>query len=177
MTDTQRAKAMLPNMPTEVFDIWIAPLVASAGWPFYTPNDLNIAGSWSQYLRRKTVEQINNLVWRRRQVPCDLRAFQPDTREIIKLVILAYAHGNKAALAKVGRVKNGRGGESFLRSYRFIERTGRLYTDVVLLEYPNGFQIADGAHRIGFVLRQKSTALFPDLGGGNLTVAHWCLML
>lgn len=144
-TPTLRAREMLADMPDKVFELWIEPLIKLDGWPFWTAKDLNFSGVWSQYLLRHSVETFNNLVWERKQIPCRLASFNPDSRKIIKWIIHAHVHG---LLTPGTKIKKGRGKDSFLRSRQFIQRTARLHTPVVLWKQLNGYQIMDGNHRI-----------------------------
>jgi hypothetical protein len=40
--EIERAKSFFPTMPSEVFDLWICPLIDSDGWPFSSVNALYV---------------------------------------------------------------------------------------------------------------------------------------
>jgi len=147
-------------MPDEVFEIWIAPLVASSGWPFTLTDNPDDWGYWSQYFGGQSVEAVNQRAWKRQYLPLELGLFHPGARNIIKLVLLAYTHRDTAALAKVKEVKGGKGEDSFLRSREFIKRTGRLYAPVILREDWEGYRIVDGYHRIAACFSLNLPATF-----------------
>ncbi len=145
MSSVQRAKAMLPDMPGEVFAIWIEPLVIADGWPFFSSALPAFSGAWSQYFVGEPVQTFNDLLWERKQIPLSFASFEPHSRSIIKWVIETHVHGR---LTPVAKVKKGQGGKSFLRSRQFIQRTGRVHTPVVLWKQFGGYKIMDGNHRV-----------------------------
>ena len=144
MDATARARAMFPLMPAEVFDAWLAPLIVSDGWPFIT-EFCPPSGLWSQYLDGHSIQSIQRLGWQRQQLPACFTLFRPSARDIIKWIIAQHVHGHATPVA---RIKEGKGVESFFRSWQFVERTGGLHTPVVLIQQPDGYQIMDGNHRV-----------------------------
>lgn len=136
---------MLPDLPEEVFKLWIEPLVAADGWPFHSDSFGKPWGVWSQYFVGEPVKTFNQLRWERQQIVLDFASFEPHSRNIIKWVIGAHVHGQ---LTPVTQIKKGRGKESFLISRKFIQRAGRVHTPVVLWKQSGGYKIMDGNHRV-----------------------------
>ena len=56
-------KDLFPNMPQEVFDLWIAPYIPSKGWPFVTGAE-EIPSIWKAFFRFKPLIYWRSLHWK-----------------------------------------------------------------------------------------------------------------
>ena len=163
MFEIARAKGMLPAMPDEVFDEWLAPLIKSDGWPFFTEFSIP-TGVWSQYLDGHSIQSIKRLNWKRGQIIRNFYSFCQESRNIIRWIIDQHLHG---VATPVARIKNGKGGESFFRSREFIERTGRLYAPVILIKETFGYKVMDGNHRVAALFAVRRNILAFDVWTGE----------
>ena len=134
---------MFPDMPAEVFDAWLAPLIKSDGWPFFSEFSF-ASGLWAQYFDGHSIQSIKRLTWKRDKPICSIHSFSPDSKSIVRAIINTHVYGAETIYA---HIKNGHGRESFLRSRDFIQRTGRIYAPMILIKDLFGFQIIDGHHR------------------------------
>jgi len=161
MTLLKQAQALFPNMPKEVFDLWLAPLIASDGWPFTSIFSSTFGTIWYRYFEGHPLKFFHDLLWYRENIPCFFSSFHPSSRYVIQLLIDTHLK-NIPTIAT--QVKGGKGRESFLGSLKFIQRTGRFYTPVVLITYDGLYQLMDGNHRIA--------ALF-SLGVNGFPIDAW----
>ena len=145
MTPLEQARSMFPKMPQEVFDLWLRPLIELDGWPFTSIYADTYGTVWFQYFVLEPIEMVAELSWERKMLPFSLRLFNPGSKTTIDWIISAHMSGIKTPVAEL---KNGKAGESFFRSRKFIEDTGRVHTPVVVWEDLGDFQILDGNHRI-----------------------------
>lgn len=160
-TQLEAAKSMFPNMPDEVFDLWLAPLIESDGWPFNSLSSPTRGTIWYRYFEGHSLYVINNLFWEYKLIPCLLNRFHPNSVNVLALLAYDYTHNLSALTAEL---KDGKGRESFTRSQKFIKRTGRIHTPVVFIVDSGLYQIMDGNHRIA--------ALF-SIGLNGLTIEAW----
>lgn len=63
MNDMERARAMFPLMPDEVFDAWLAPLIMAEGWPFTTKGKYDVLGNWPRYLLKIPPAKWASFTW------------------------------------------------------------------------------------------------------------------
>lgn len=145
MTPLEHAQSMFPKMPPEVFDLWLRPFIEADGWPFSSINDDTKGTIWDQYFVGESIGMVAQLSWERKMLPLSISLFNPESEITINWIIEAHIYGVETPVAKI---KNGKAGESFFRSRKFIECAGRVHTPVVVRESSDDFQILDGNHRI-----------------------------
>ncbi len=106
---------MFPDMPAEVFDAWLAPLIKLDGWPFLS--EFSFAGGlWAQYLGGHSIQSIKGLAWKRDKPICSIHSFTPGSHKIINWIINEHVH---CQTTPITNVKNGKGAESFFMSRNF----------------------------------------------------------
>lgn len=145
MTPLEHAQSMFPKMPQDVFDLWLRPFIEEDGWPFSSINDDTKGTDWFQYFVGESIGMVAQLSWERKMLPLSISLFNPESVIMINEIIEAHMCGVEKPVAKI---KNGKAGESFFRSRKFIEHKGRVYAPVVVRESSDDFQILDGNHRI-----------------------------
>jgi hypothetical protein len=148
-------------MPEEVFNLWLAPLIASDGWAFTSIFSSTYGTIWYRYFEGQSIEFFHNLFWHRKNIPCSFRSFHPSSRYVIELLINTHLKNIPTIAAQV---KGGKGKEIFFGLRQFIKRTGRLPAPVILVWQSGGYHIMDGNHRI--------SALF-SLGIQDLLIDAW----
>lgn len=57
------ARAMFPLMPAEVFEAWLAPLIAAQGWPFTNVDDSILVDDWSRILIERPLTEWASFEW------------------------------------------------------------------------------------------------------------------
>lgn len=141
------ARTLLSSMPDDVFNIYIAPLIESHGWPFNIHGaiiDPVEAKRWHQMFDLQSVEAIRQLSWERHALSFSLGLFHPRSQRVITMLI--EHHGNYAFHAGIANVANSR--IKLFRARDYIARTGQLPAPVILQNDWEGLRILDGNHRI-----------------------------
>jgi hypothetical protein len=145
MTDTDRAKAMLPDMPDEVFDLWIRHCVSKSGWPYDSIHDTGDE-YWKGYFLGRPLAVIRNLEWEKTSIQFRLSMLERPTQEMLhKMKLLDH---DKLPPACVGAMVPA---DSILRyesAKAFIKEEQKIPGFLVLLRTSHGFQIFDGWHRL-----------------------------
>ena len=92
MTDIDRAKAMLPSIPDEAFDLWIRHCVTKTGWPYQQVTDLGDE-YWQGYFHGIPLAAIQRLRWDYHQrLPFSMSLIEPEARIMIHKMVLLHAH-------------------------------------------------------------------------------------
>ena len=166
---------MFPSMPDSVFNIWLAPHIATGGWPFQSVKQSTINTGWHRLLDGISLESIASRVWARQAIPCSLDPFTNSAIQTILGICAAHIPGwpntipglSPNQVFKVITIfrglKSGRAFDSFQRSRAYVDSHKKLHTPAVLLQEPCGLKIMDGNHRIAAIF-SLSTAdtLFID---------------
>ena len=145
MTDIDRAKAMLPSMPDEAFDLWIRHCVSKTGWPYQQVTDLGDE-YWQGYFLDIPLLSIQSLQWDRRIIPFDIRLFENATGVMVQKMVLLHAHNFNPGVM-VPADSKGR----FDSAVSYFKEHAEIPSSIVLLSTPHGFKIFDGWHRIAAV--------------------------
>lgn len=159
--DTQVARSLLPDMPDEVFDIYIEPLIQAHGWPFTFLEEVPTspeASRWFQMFDRQSLKTISDLSWERHTTRFSFTAFHPRSQDVITAIIEHHSNIRfHAAIANVADTRN-----KFLRARDYIARTGTMPVPVILQQDPLGLglRILDGNHRLA------AMASFPNAEAG-----------
>ena len=145
MTPLEHAQSMFQKMPPEVFDLWLRPFIEADGWPFSSIYADTRDTAWREYFVGESIGMVAQLTWERKRLPLSISLFNPESVIMINDIIEAHMRDVNKPIAKI---KNGKARESFFRSRKFIECTGRVHTPVVVRGELGDFEILDGNHRI-----------------------------
>jgi hypothetical protein len=159
--DLLRATSMLSELPAEVGESFLAPLIKDVGWPFKTIEDDFGGTDWDRIMYPFSLRQFSELRWRRKSFFLDKHFLCPVSRADIGLVI---RNQTEDVWAEIGRDS-----EPSRRSTAWhkasILSAGSLCAPVTLALAPEGIKILDGNHRIAALL---------DLGvQGSIYVNAW----
>jgi len=145
MTEIDRAKAMLPDMPNEAFDLWIRHCVSKSGWPY---NKITDAGDeyWQGYFHGIPLETIQRLHWDHKNLPFSMSLIEPEARIMVNKMVLLHAQNFDPGV----RVPTGSKGR-FESAVSYIKEHGKIPSSIVLLSTPHGFKIFDGWHRLAAI--------------------------
>jgi len=142
--NTQVARKLLANMPDEVFGIYIVPLIQLHGWPFESLDTQSPdTALWMLMFDNQSVKMINQLSWKRYEMPFSLAVFHPRAQRTIFGLLDEHIRGIPTPYANVINTK-----ARFRSCREFIARTGRMPVPVVLQQDPMGLRILDGNHRL-----------------------------
>lgn len=139
---------MFPNMPDDVFNLFMVPFVQSDGWPF-----LNILNStegtiWWKYLGGLSLHQFRQLRWYRSSILLYEYILHPVSNCDVEILIRNHVKGIKTpSVRNVERSK-----ERFRWHVQFIERARCLCAPVIMVITNDGFRILDGVHRISALI-------------------------
>lgn len=160
MNPKEQAQVMFPNMPDPVFDIWLAPLIETGGWPFTFLKQSTANTGWHRLLDGVSLESIARRVWTRHVIPCSLDAFDHMAIQTILGICAAHIPDWPAIIPNLSPdqvrnllsilrgLKGGQASASFKRSRSYVYEHGKLHTPAVLLQEPSGLKIMDGNHRL-----------------------------
>ncbi len=137
-------KAMLPNLPNEVFDMFITQINDTDSSPF----DSMLGGRWFYYFGELTIEAFNQLRWIRTTLSFKEAIFHPTSgSDIDRLVHYCKLEGKPIARA----LYPGYPPDSPARLAgikEVIMNTGRLPAPIVAIRTDNGIRVLDGCHRL-----------------------------
>jgi hypothetical protein len=140
--NAQIARQLLTNMPDEVFNLYIEPLIKLHGWPFHSV-DSPTFGLWFQMFDHHSLKTISELIWERQEITFSLRIFHRTSQDRIVGIVNTHVHGMNTPFANVINAK-----ARFDRCRTYIARTGRMPVPVVLMRDFGGLRILDGNHRL-----------------------------
>jgi hypothetical protein len=141
----EKAKSMFPNMPDEVFNLWLAPLIESDGWPFTSVYSSTRNTVWFQYFHSFPLQMVSDLLWYKSRILCPPKTLHKDSFDTLILLIDKYVMGNPTI---VTNFKKGKGKYIFDSLCAFIKRTGGIPTSVILIFHQGKYAIVDGNHRM-----------------------------
>lgn len=147
---------MLPNIPNEVFETWLEPLIKEHGWNFNSIEDSTIDTFWYHNLGHDmTLKKLSDAVWQKGQIPINLFTPKEICTETLQNMIWDFQNSSTATSPRT--TITSRLFERVCFQASAIETTGRLYSPIVLTNTPLGFQILDGYHRLCaiFILQKK----------------------
>lgn len=144
-------------MPKEVFQIWLVPLISDVGWPFTQITDYTFGTPWERFFDGFTLQKIRDFSWQRHNISRSLCVFHPTYQKTIYGIATTHIYKRQTIWTNF---KNGKASESFFRSRRFIQDTGRFHTPAILAHDSQGYKIMDGNHRIAAAFSLNLTNSF-----------------
>ena len=87
---------MLPNIPNEIFDIWLSDLIMEYGWPFESTFD-TLTGGWVEHLADLTLEILANFTWDKKSFTLNTLTLKPLNLIVIKRMISQSINSLQAA--------------------------------------------------------------------------------
>jgi hypothetical protein len=162
MKPIEQAKSMFPNMPDELFNIFLSPFITDIGWPFLTVYDSIDGTDWYRLLSGLTLKQFSNLTWDRRVIFLNKSILHPLTQGDIDSCIFSCTYNTS-------RLDGGNPPEatrSVISGYKErIVATGCISTPIVAIFSEGVIRILDGIHR--------TTALFSISSHDKILVEAW----
>ena len=142
---------MLSNMPAEVFDCFIAPIVGDIGWPFRAPDDpvRLLSAEWLRILHPITLAGLCSAEWRKIELFAHEQLFCEESRADIRAVIRNKSEDVWACLGRDSEPCRA----SLLHHERVAVTARRFDSPVTLFALgDNTFKVLDGNHRIAALL-------------------------
>jgi len=155
----KRAKKMLPNVPEEVFEIWLSADIKHYGWQFKKLTDSFQNTPWERVFGREgTLEGLANLIWNREHLPLDITIFEPATQ--ITLGMFLDKSRNEDGTLGDGYFKSS--GSRLRFHFEHIEGTERFCAPIVVIRTFKGLSLFDGYHRMTSALLLNKTDFIMD---------------
>jgi hypothetical protein len=144
MTPIERAKAMLPNMPDEVFKLFIAEMFIDTPWPFSNIDQSLIGTKWYYYFGGLSLRQFSNLRWKIYNFMLDKNILHPDSYGDAARLIKEHVLGIETPIRNVRKTK-----ERFFGLVKYIERTKKFPAPIITIRTEfNNLRVLDGSHRL-----------------------------
>lgn len=153
------ARAIFKNMPDEVFELYIAPLIQDLGW-HYTAATAIVSKGWYEAFDNSQLNAIVELQWERLDTYFSSLTFHPNSADRLNWILQAHIDGR---VTPCSNVKNGK--QRLESSLAYIRRSRRLPNPVVFMKSYQGFRILDGNHRLAAALEVSRTI--------NTRVPYW----
>ena len=160
--DTLRAKRLLPNMPEELFRLYMEPMIIQHGWPFYSLESPTTM-PWSQLFDCHDIRTISELFWQRHEFPFSIRVFHRYSQRQIKGLVATHVFGDTNEYSSLPNTK-----ARFIQAQSYLGESGRMPVPVVLMKDANTqtideLRILDGNHRLAAMASlPNSTACIVD---------------
>lgn len=144
MTPIKITRAMLPNLPEEIYEMFVVP-----------QNDapLNIfdsqpQGRWFFHFGGSSVEEFGQLRWRKTVLTFEKDILHPDSYSDIKILVSYYSINNSGLANAIfpGNPTDSR--ERLAWHKEVIINTGRLCAPIVCIRAGETIRILDGTHRL-----------------------------
>jgi len=138
MLPLKMTRDMLPNLPDEIFEMFIVPQNEA---PLNIFDD-HPQGRWFVHFGGFSLEEFNKLRWSRTELLLNKEILHPDTYGDIETIIkhikgFAFSPGIPADSA-----------ERVVWQSNVIKETGRLCAPVVCIRTNEGLKLLDGSHRV-----------------------------
>lgn len=145
MTDLEKAKSMLSNMPDEVFDAWLLPIIRDHNsWPYFDIFSPHPSLQWGQYFGLFTLNDISNCLWHRMCLTFDMGCLDPISKRTIYILIKNHVHNLETTVRLNVRDSKMR----FNGFVEFIKRTGSIPAPIIGINTDDGLRVLDGNHRL-----------------------------
>lgn len=134
-------------MPDELFDMWLAPLIKSQGWPFTSTSDDLQSDNWKYYLGiNHTLKQWTECEWELISIKLSSANFKHYTLQTVFDIITFAVKGIPTSTANLERTK-----ERFLACASFYREHNTVPWPIVVYEFGKFIRVVDGYHRLAAI--------------------------
>lgn len=147
LMNAQVAKRLLPNMPDDLFHLYMEPMIREHGWPFYSL-DSPTTMPWWQLFDCHPLRTISELLWERHEIQFSMAVFHRYSQQQIRGLVATHTLGTDTLYATIPNTKT-----RFRQAREFIATTGRMPVPIVLMKDRRTptiaeLRILDGNHRL-----------------------------
>lgn len=146
--DLIRAISMLGDLPAEVGEGFLAPLINDVGWPFKGIKDSLYGTDWYRILHPLTLEQFAELSWCRKKFLLNKDLLHPVSKDDVDLVIRNLTEDVWAFVGQDSEPSR----KSFAYHRARVLSTHDFCAPVTLALTPVGLKVLDGNHRVAALL-------------------------
>ena len=156
-----KPREFFPNMPSEVFDSWIAPLISGKGWPFKSIEDDLQSTSWRFVLGLDhTLKQWHECEWELITINLAEAKFTNGSMDMFKAIIGNAAYGVPTETADIENTVN-----RFRACTAYIQKHGNIPLPIIVTNINGGYFVMDGNHRMAAVAHHNPPS--------NLGIPAW----
>jgi hypothetical protein len=135
---------MFPNMPDEVFNTWLLPIIRDHNtWPYLNVFSLHPSDQWQRYFRSFSINDFSNCKWNRKTLTFATDCLDPISNNTIDTLIRDHVYGFETPARNVRDSKS-----RFFTFVEFIQRTGTIPAPIIGINTRDGLGIIDGNHRL-----------------------------
>lgn len=142
-----KARRFFPNIPEEIFSLWLDDRIKANGWPPTTE-------IWRNVLRQKPIRFWKNLRWTKESLNLDITDFTPNSIELVRLIIDAAFKGYKNQISEY------MGNESVKKLFhimRYLQDHKQIPNPIILFRSGQLYELVDGCHRISALVHLRET--------------------
>lgn len=133
---------VLPNIPEDVREEWLLPASRNNGWP---PKGMY----WKGVLLERDIEFWKKTVWAKEEVDLENSLWSVKTNDALRQMNRGF-HGDITTLFGTDNERN-----RVLSIMKHVFETGTVPRLISLLEVGNGFELADGHHRLLSIMKAR----------------------
>lgn len=148
----EKAKSFFPNMPGEVFDNWLLPIVRDHNsWPYRDFSSPHPSEQWRRYFGLFTIMDIHKCRWTVVNLTFDMGCLDPISNGVVEILIENNVHHFDAT--EMFNVHNSK--SRFDGLVAFIQGTGRVPAPIIGINTGSGLRVLDGNHRLAALTHLK----------------------
>lgn len=141
----RKAKSMLPNMPDEVFNTWLLPIIRHHKmWPYLNVLSPHPSLKWSQYFGLFTLNYVSNCLWYSLPLTFGMGSLDPLSNRTIDALIKKHVYN----LDTTGGFNVRDSKVRFFGFVEFIKRTRTIPAPIIGIKTDDGIRVIDGNHRL-----------------------------
>ena len=143
-----KPREFFPNMPDELFDKWLHPIIEAQGWPFSSTSDDLQASDWKyNFGINHTLKQWTECEWELVEIPLIFANFKSFTLDTISDIISNAVEGIPTCTTDlIG------GKDRFWACASFYRANGTVPWPIVVYELDDFIRIVDGFHRLAAII-------------------------
>jgi len=146
-----KPRDFFPNMPDEVFELWLAPLIEGKGWPFKSIEDDLQTTRWRYVLGLDySLRQWAKCSWELMEIDLSQSSFTNGSISMVKAIIGHAVNNLPTETANVENTK-----ERFSSCVSYIKEHGTIPKPIILTRVSDGFNVMDGNHRMAAIAFTK----------------------
>lgn len=136
---------MFPNMPNEVFNTWLLPIITDhKSWPYDDILSPHPSRQWDQNFGLFTLKDISNCIWHRMSLSFDMLCLDSVSNRTIDVLIKKHVYNLETTVRF--NVRNSR--SRFFSFVEFIKSKGNIPEPIIGINTDDGLRVLDGNHRL-----------------------------
>jgi hypothetical protein len=153
-----KPREFFPNMPDEVFNIWLQPALEKYGWPFSYPITSVESTSWEEIFGSNIAFRLfSNCHWAFTELVIGHAAFHKESIDQIDLIFYNATAADTPVIHLSGNRQSSR--QIFERYALFSKQSGQIAAPIIVTPVAGGqLKIVDGHHRLSAFLHTVQEA-------------------